>query len=74
MSGVEVLRHLLRQSHHARPEDLPEMAMRAAGPVGATAMIIYLVDHQQRRLLPLLAGTAPAREPIGVDGTLAGRA
>ena len=74
MSGVQVLQRLLRQSHHARPEDLPEMAMRAAGAVGAAAMIIYVVDHQQRRLLPLLAGTAPQRERIGVDGTLAGRA
>ncbi|GAB2627643.1 hypothetical protein Aab01nite_81230 [Paractinoplanes abujensis] len=74
MSSVEVLRRLLRQSHHARPEDLPEMAMRAARGAGATAMVIYLVDHQQRRLLPLLAGSAPSRKPISVDGTLAGRA
>ncbi len=74
MSSLEVLRRLLRQSHHARPEDLPEMAMRAAPAVSATAMIIHLVDHQQRLLLPLLAGSAPARGPIGIEGTLAGRA
>ena len=74
MNGPEVLRQLLQQSHHARPEDLPEMAMRAAPLVGATAMVIYLVDHQQRLLLPLLSGSAPAREPFRIDGTLGGRA
>jgi hypothetical protein len=74
MSTLESLRQLLRQSHHARPEDLPEMLMRAAPLVDATAMVIYLVDHQQRELRPLLSGTAPHRKPFGVDGTLAGRA
>jgi hypothetical protein len=70
----ESLNQLLRQSHHARPEDLAEMAMQAASLLGATEIIIYLVDHQQRQLLPLLAGSAPSREPLGIDGTLAGRA
>ncbi|WP_433790774.1 hypothetical protein [Actinoplanes sp. CA-252034] len=57
MSGIEAMVRLLRQSHHARPDDLPQMAMRAAPLVGATVMIIYLVDHRQRELLPLIAGT-----------------
>ncbi len=74
MSSLESLRQLLQQAHHARPEDLPEMAMRAAPLVDATVMVIYLVDHQQRVLLPLLGGSAPEREPINVDGTLPGRA
>jgi serine phosphatase RsbU (regulator of sigma subunit) len=74
VGGIEALRRLLRQSHHARPEDLPQMAMRAAPMVGATAMVAYLADHQQRKLLPLLAGDAPPRDPFMIDGTLAGRA
>lgn len=74
MSTLEALRQLLRQSHHARPENLPEMAMRAADLIGAVAMIIYVVDHQQRELLPLLSGSAPDRAPVAVEGTLAGRA
>jgi hypothetical protein len=72
--GIEALRGLLRQSHHARTDDLAQMAMRAAPLVGATAMVVYLVDHQQRELLPLVAGDAPSREPVMIDGTLAGRA
>jgi serine phosphatase RsbU (regulator of sigma subunit) len=74
MSSLESLRQLLRQSHHARPEDLPEMAMRAAPMVDGTAMVIYLVDHQQRELVPLLGGSTPHRDSFPVDGTLAGRA
>ncbi|GLY99979.1 hypothetical protein Acsp02_72320 [Actinoplanes sp. NBRC 103695] len=74
MNTMEALRQLLRQSHHARPEDLPEMAMRAARSLDATAVILYLVDHQQRVLLPLLGGSAPHRAATAVDGTLAGRA
>jgi hypothetical protein len=74
MSSLESLHQLLRQSHHARPDDLPEMAMRAATQLGARSLVIYLVDHQQRLLLPLLGGTAPHREPFAVDGTLGGRA
>ncbi|MEU1749859.1 PP2C family protein-serine/threonine phosphatase [Micromonospora arida] len=74
VSSLESLRQLLQQSHHARPDDLPEMAMRAAPLLDARALVIYLVDHQQRLLLPLLGGSAPARDPIDIDGTLAGRA
>jgi hypothetical protein len=74
MTSLQALRQLLRQSHHARPDDLPHMAMTAAPLAGATAMVIYLVDHQQRELLPLSGGDAPAREPFAVDGTLGGRA
>ena len=74
VDSLESLRQLLRQSHHARPEDLPEMAMRAAHWMDTSAMVIYLVDHQQRVLVPLLGGTAPHRESFSVDGTLGGRA
>jgi serine phosphatase RsbU (regulator of sigma subunit) len=50
------------------------MAMRAAGLTGAKAMVMYVVDHQQRQLLPLRGGSAPRRDPIAVDGTVGGRA
>ncbi|GAA4607909.1 hypothetical protein BJY16_006576 [Actinoplanes octamycinicus] len=71
---IDPLRLLLRESHHARPEDLPGMAMRAAGLLGVSAIVIYLVDHQQHHLTPLLGDSAPPRETIAVDGTLPGRA
>ena len=67
MSGLASLRELLREAHHARPQDLPEMAMRVAGQVGAEALMIYVVDHQQRELRPLRGVTTPDREPVAID-------
>jgi hypothetical protein len=74
VSSLESVRQLLQQSHHARAEDLPGMAMRAAAELDATALVIYLVDHQQRYLLPLTGPDTPARERLTIDGTLPGRA
>ncbi|WP_433719204.1 PP2C family protein-serine/threonine phosphatase [Actinoplanes sp. CA-051413] len=74
MSGLGSLRQLLQEAHHARPQDLPEMAMRVAPQVGATAVVIYVVDHQQRELRPLPGGSTPARKPLMIDGTRAGQA
>ncbi|WP_433364380.1 PP2C family protein-serine/threonine phosphatase [Actinoplanes sp. CA-142083] len=74
MSELEPLRQILRQSHHARPEDLPEMAMRVAPVLGVSALVIYIVDHQQRVLVPLPGGSAPHRAPTAVEGTIPGRA
>ncbi|GAB7039121.1 MULTISPECIES: PP2C family protein-serine/threonine phosphatase [Catenuloplanes] len=74
MSSLESVRQLLGQTHRAQPEDLPGMVMDAAAQLDATALIIYLVDHQQRWLTPLTAPGTPAREPLAVDGTLPGRA
>ncbi|GAA3928649.1 PP2C family protein-serine/threonine phosphatase [Actinoplanes auranticolor] len=74
MSGLASLRQLLQEAHHARPQDLPEMAMRVARQVGADAVVIYVVDHQQRELRPLLGGSAPAREPVTIDGSRPGQA
>ncbi|MBO4206887.1 SpoIIE family protein phosphatase [Micromonospora echinofusca] len=74
MGERDALHGLLRQSHHARPEDLPGMARWAARQLGADDMVLYLVDHEQRQLLPLPGPDAPRRESLAIEGTLAGRA
>ncbi|SBT51341.1 PP2C family protein-serine/threonine phosphatase [Micromonospora auratinigra] len=74
MGEREALHDLLRHSHHARPEDLPTLARRAAAQLGAADILLYLVDHEQRELLPMRAADSPPREVLSVDGTLAGRA
>ena len=48
------------------------MAMQAAGLLGVTEVVIYVVDHRQRELFPLPG--SPEREPVAITGTLAGRA
>ncbi|MEU4588738.1 PP2C family protein-serine/threonine phosphatase [Micromonospora aurantiaca (nom. illeg.)] len=69
MSEREALRGLLRHAQDTRPEDLPGMAMAAARELGATGMVLYLVDHEQRELLPMADA-----EPLSIEGTMAGRA
>jgi phosphoserine phosphatase RsbU/P len=48
--------------------------MRAGQPMGAEALVIYLVDYAQTYLAPFAGETTPPRERVMVDGTLAGRA
>ncbi|MGB2568965.1 PP2C family protein-serine/threonine phosphatase [Micromonospora citrea] len=74
MSERRALHGLLHRSHHARPEDLPRLARRTARELGATDMIIYLVDHEQRELLPMGDDESPPRDVLTIEGTLAGRA
>jgi len=74
VDGFTALRQLLRESPCARPEDLPDIVIRAAPLLDVDGLVIYLVDHQQRVLVPLGGRSVPAREVMAVDGTLAGRA
>jgi serine phosphatase RsbU (regulator of sigma subunit) len=68
------LRRLLAGSHEARPEDLPALAMAAAGRLDARELVIYLVDYGQVNLVPLPGAGAPPRDTVSIDGTIPGRA
>ena len=74
MSTLQAVRQLIRQGYRARPEDLADMVMQAAALLGVVAIVIYVVDHQQRDLLPLQGPATPGRSRISIDATLAGRA
>jgi phosphoserine phosphatase RsbU/P len=71
---LRAFRDLVAGSHQARPEDVPALAMRCAELLDAREMVIYLVDYEQRTLMPLAGDGAPQRGVIDVDGTLPGRA
>jgi serine phosphatase RsbU (regulator of sigma subunit) len=59
----------------AAPDSIPDIVLRIAIPLGATDVIVYLVDFAQTMLEPLpLATHAAAPEPEPVVGSMAGRA
>ncbi len=74
MTTLDAVRQLIRQGYRACPEDLADMAMQAAPLLDVTALVVYVVDHQQRELRPLLGDHTPSSHTATIDGTLAGRA
>ena len=70
---LAALVELLTAAGSAPPERLPSIAAAAGRSLGV-GVSVYLVDHEQRALVPLtVAGRQPHR-PLGLDGTLGGRA
>jgi serine phosphatase RsbU (regulator of sigma subunit) len=63
---------LLGQAERAAPHDLAVLAAEAAQALGAVGSAVYVVDYGQTVLVPVSG--APDREPLPVEGTLAGRA
>jgi len=63
---------LLETSHTLPPFELAGAVDRSFRQVGALGARIYLSDHDQRSLNPLVALPEPTQIPI--DGTMAGRA
>lgn len=65
---------LLRDSHLMRPDDLPRLVDQAARLVGADGCRLYLVARDQRSLVEVAPGGGACGDPLGLDGTVAGRA
>jgi phosphoserine phosphatase RsbU/P len=56
------------------PHRLGAAVMAAAPQLDAAEIVVYLVDYAQTTLSPLAGPGVPHREPLSIDGTLAGRA
>ena len=79
MSGAErAVDALLEDAHLAAPHQLAGLVARHAATLGADHAVVYLVDLQQRVLVPFLDPDGPGVgrqvEPLSVDATLPGRA
>jgi serine phosphatase RsbU (regulator of sigma subunit) len=64
---------LLRASHMAVPDDIPALILQHAESLGATDAALYLVDYEQRVLVPVPNAAGAEREEVVIDSTLAGR-
>ena len=69
-----VLGELVRRTRDSGPGQLAPVVADSAAGAGLAHAVIYLVDYGQTRLMPVPYEGMPARLPLGVDGTLAGRA
>ncbi|GII59785.1 hypothetical protein Pth03_81740 [Planotetraspora thailandica] len=72
-----MLSGLLKASHLASLDDLPDLVAEHAAHAGFSQPVIYVSDLQHRFLLPLRGRHGDGAEPltpVGVDGTIAGRA
>lgn len=72
-SGDDPLRFVLERHSLLRAEDLPSIIGQAAGLIGASDSVIYLVDMRQEKLVPFTSDQS-ALDQLNVDGTMAGRA
>jgi hypothetical protein len=72
--GAEALRCVIRGTHLGGADDLSALAAEAGRLLSATATVLYVVDHDQVELVPLPVPHDLARQPLRVDGTIAGRA
>jgi serine phosphatase RsbU (regulator of sigma subunit) len=69
-----ILGELVRRSRQAGPGELAPLVVHSAGRAGLADAVIYLVDYGQTRLMPVPYRGMSPRLPLGVDGTMAGRA
>jgi hypothetical protein len=69
-----VIAWLVRASHLMAPEDLPRLADEGARRLGGTGCRMYLVTRDQRSLRLLAISAQDTAEPLGLEGTVAGRA
>ncbi|HZB49218.1 MAG TPA: PP2C family protein-serine/threonine phosphatase [Mycobacteriales bacterium] len=69
-----VIGELVRRTRRTAPGDLAPLVAEAAAAAGLTDTVLYLSDYGQTRLLPLPYPGVPPRVPLGIEGTLAGRA
>jgi serine phosphatase RsbU (regulator of sigma subunit) len=63
---------LLEASHELAPADVPRFLERALRDCGLDEAVIYLVDHEQRMLVPL--PPHEQRQALDIDSAPAGRA
>lgn len=69
-----MLGSLIDRSHTCRPDELPQLVVEHARALGARDAAIYLVEYEQRALVPLPRSPGEAGTALSIEGTVAGRA
>lgn len=64
---------ILASAHLVVPDDVPALLVEHGKVLGARDVALYLVDYQQRLLVPVPNPDGPPREAVVIDATIAGR-
>lgn len=71
--GAHRLTDMVQASHLLVPDDVPALLVEHAKGLGAEDAALYLVDYEQRVLVPVPNPDGPDRDEVTIDATLAGR-
>jgi hypothetical protein len=69
-----LLQEVLRRTHLTSAPGLIAVLAEEARVIGVDPFVVYLLDHEQKCLVPAPGPGALDREPLPVQGTVAGRA
>lgn len=72
MHRDEGVRNLVPAARLTVPEDVAALLVERGRSLGADAVSVYLIDHEQRVLVPLPQSQAE-QSPLVIDRTVAGR-
>ena len=72
LAGV-LLQEVLRRTHLSSASDLATVFAEEARTIGVNQLVVYLVDFEQKWLVPVPGPANEGREPLSVQGTVAGR-
>jgi serine phosphatase RsbU (regulator of sigma subunit) len=68
-----LFQRVLGRTHLSSASDLSTLLAEEARTLGVDPLVLYLLDHEQRCLMPVPPPGAERREPLSVQGTMAGR-
>ena len=71
--GAQRLVDVVQGAHVLVPDDVPRLVVEHATALGAEDAALYLVDYEQRVLIPVPNPNWSGREEVVIDTTLAGR-
>jgi Stage II sporulation protein E (SpoIIE) len=71
---ADMLNELLRRTHLGGPSELPAVVAEPVRRIGARSVVLYLIDYEQRMLVPVTGPQDQDAAPLSIAGTVAGRA
>src|SRR3954468_11459124 len=72
--AAAMFQQVLRRSHLSSAQDLSGVLAEEVRAIGADGLVLYVVDYEQKWLVPVRGPRADGREVLSIQGTMAGRA